>query len=484
MSKNLSKRVVGASVLAVAVAMSGSAYAVANLGVAGFPATSLAVELNYNNAASASPAGTAVSTPVIQTPAQAGISVGQNRFLRFTIAGATIHGPNAGSTATLTGALLTDVTTPANFSAVTVLNGGTSGSSCVSFEVTGNGSLQSDLVQLGSFAVDVPPGNTAPVVMTYNMYDTPTAGTCAAAPGTPLGTDVSGPVVTFGNSLAFGTVPNTNTADVQAVPPFSLFLGSASAIQVGGVYFALSSPTTINGATGLPVTIGALISKAVLTVAPSTGSGADFSQSVKTGNAFTGVDLNGTAATTETANLATFNLGTSAVGAAPVGAGAPVTLPIDYTVTGNAAIGAGDYTASVALTAQPAAVNLETLQPATLGTIKHNGTTLETPWFTIFPGYTSRIVITNRGTTDAPYKSTVITETGVTSTAGSLANGTVKANSTLVIDASSIASAFSAGTRGSLIINLAAPNQYIDGEYQSINASNGSIDTYNLQQVQ
>ena len=521
LNKQLSKYVVGASVVAAAIGITGVANAQISLGTA--PNFSYASELNYNSAAT--PAGTPISQPnAVSTPLGFGVSSGQNRYIRYTLTNATFHNPilstmiqdqtvqvAAGSANSGFGGntSLTD--------GITVVSGGAAGSNCVVFQVTGftglggRGNSATDVILLdgantpsagnGPLVLDVPAPNST-VTLTYSLHETGTSASCTGGTNANLlSPPVPGPVATFANSLNFSTsVVYTDVADVQFpglvfggfVSPASTNGDEVSRTNAGlaGITFQITgintaaAPHHADGVTN--VFLNDLVTAITMTVGPAAGSSADFGSALV--GPPNGVTLD-TSATCGTSNfnstlnasktVATFTLpvGNGTIGN-PGGTGL---LPdfLCYAVTGARAIPAGAYAASVTLT-PVAGVTLETVPSIPVGAIAHNGTQISTPWFTIFPGYTSRFVLTNSGSTDAPYTTAVITESGVTATAGSNASGTVPAGHTLVIDANTVTSAFSAGSRGSVTFNIAAPPQNIMGEYQTFNQSNGSVDTYKL----
>jgi hypothetical protein len=481
MSKKLSKRIVEASLLAAAMGVAGGANAL-TLGTA--PSTSFAIELNYNSLASTP--GTPITVPAVTTPLGFGVTAGANNFVRIVVANATFD-------TAVTGTNLTDTTTA--FASSTVVSGGagvsgtTAGSSCVVFQVQGaatTGNTQSDTISFASPALDVASNTAGPVTFTYTLHETAVSASCTTGNNTTiLNTPVTGTVASFANSLNFTAATTyTDTADVEAAPPFTAFAsstsGGADAVSttnagLANIVFGIVSPATTD-ASGASITLGTLISAATMTVGPATGSTANFAASTVSGTTLNGVNLDTTSACSSVSIAGTQATATSSV-TFTVTAGTNSFLC--YAITGKTVLPAGGYSASLALTAQ-SNVLLESVGAINVGSIVHNGTTIATPWFTIFPGYTSRFVLTNSGTTPAPYTTTVITETGVTHTAGSAATGTIAPGSTLVLDANTVTSAFSSGTRGSVIFNIAAPSQNIIGEYQVIDAANGAINTYKL----
>jgi hypothetical protein len=503
MLKNLTKRVVGASLAAAAIGMAGGASAQVILGQTGNPARTFAIELNYNSAATPV-AGTALTVVGgVRAPLGFGVSSGQNRYIRYILStGTTFH-------TAVTNLQLVDLGGVApTFSGfggdavagdgVTVVSGGATTDSCVVFQVTGHtgvGNGQSDVIAFAVPALDVT-SNATSVTMTYTLHETAVSASCSTGTNSAiLNTPVTGPVATFSNSLSFKTTAvYTDIADVQfPAAPFAGFVSPASTngdevsttnAGLANVDFTIATyngnPPTIANGVGA-ITLGALLNFGTATnnqFIVSSADGGNFSAGVKNGatppaiigvtvdtTANCGLVYNGMIATVNaTATTATFNIPAAGLVGPPT---------LCYQVTGTTAMPAGTYTASVKLT--PAAgVTLETVSPIAVGAIAHNGTVLQAPWFTTYSGYISRFFLTNNGSNDAPYSASFLTESGITSAAGSGAAGVVKAGTTLEIDATSLVT-LTGGTRAAVIFNVAGPNQTIQGAYNVVNATTGSI---------
>lgn len=113
------------------------------------------------------------------------------------------------------------------------------------------------------------------------------------------------------------------------------------------------------------------------------------------------------------------------------------------------------------------------------GTIVRNGVTVQVPYLTTFADYNQRLVLVNRGTTDAAYSIAFTPETGVTTTAGAAATGTLKANATTVLSAKDIVTVTGA-TRTAATITVVAADSKIDVATTSVNLSDKSTDTVKL----
>lgn len=154
--------------------------------------------------------------------------------------------------------------------------------------------------------------------------------------------------------------------------------------------------------------------------------------------------------------------------------------PLVFVETGADAIMASEYTATLHTSTN---TGYETTDRSTsVGEIIRNGTQLQAPLVQIPTNWLSRIALTNTGKVARPYEMSVMTETGVT---GSFANatGSIPAGGTVVIDLPTAAPAgaglaFTAGSRGTINVNVSAPNNQIQGLYQIVNPEKGSISNH------
>ena len=147
--------------------------------------------------------------------------------------------------------------------------------------------------------------------------------------------------------------------------------------------------------------------------------------------------------------------------------------PLVFIETGADAIMESEYTATLDVSTN---VGYETSDRSdTVGEIVRNGTQLQAPLVQLPAGWRSRIAITNTGAVPRAYSMEVMTETGRTGTI-SPATGTVPANGTVVIDLADIVT-FS-HNRGTINLNVAAPNNQIQGLYQIVNPVAGSLSNH------
>jgi hypothetical protein len=106
----------------------------------------------------------------------------------------------------------------------------------------------------------------------------------------------------------------------------------------------------------------------------------------------------------------------------------------------------------------------------------HNGTTVQLPYLTTFADYNQRLVIVNRGTSDATYSVTFTSEATATATAGTAATGTVAAGTTSSIKVSDIVT-MTGLTRTAATIVIVAPTANLSVATNQVNLSDGSTDT-------
>jgi hypothetical protein len=114
-----------------------------------------------------------------------------------------------------------------------------------------------------------------------------------------------------------------------------------------------------------------------------------------------------------------------------------------------------------------------------VGAIVRNGTQLQAPLAQLPSGWLSRVALTNTGSIARPYQIEVMGETGVTfTTDATKLTGSIPANGTKVIDLNQVITGFSAGSRGTVNVNVSAPNNQIQGLYQIVNPTAGSISNH------
>ena len=159
------------------------------------------------------------------------------------------------------------------------------------------------------------------------------------------------------------------------------------------------------------------------------------------------------------------------------------TSDLVVTAEGKNAIKAGSYTGSVALTAKDG-FTIANPSSGTVGTIVRDGNQLLIPLAqnsAALGGYVSRFSLVNRGTADAAYTVTLIQEDGGTATlASSAASGTVKGNSTRVVDLTGAAASGALQGRGALLVTVEAAANTISGTYQITNLNSGAVSNQSM----
>ena len=115
-----------------------------------------------------------------------------------------------------------------------------------------------------------------------------------------------------------------------------------------------------------------------------------------------------------------------------------------------------------------------------IGSIVRNGTTIQVPFVSTFADYKQRLVLVNRGTTDAAYSITFTSEEGTTATAGTAATGTLKAGKTTVLDSTNVVTLTGATTRTAATVVVAAPEGKVDAVTTMVNTADKSTDTVKL----
>lgn len=150
-----------------------------------------------------------------------------------------------------------------------------------------------------------------------------------------------------------------------------------------------------------------------------------------------------------------------------------------FSYSGTTVIPAGSITAQFSGHAK---TNYSLPSPAasTVITVAHDGTSLVAPLVNVPAGWISRLVLNNRSSAAADYTVTATSETGTVATlTGAAASGSIAANSTSVIDLSTLLTT-TGNARTSLYIAIAGTNANIDGLYQLVNAATGNLSNYTL----
>ena len=145
---------------------------------------------------------------------------------------------------------------------------------------------------------------------------------------------------------------------------------------------------------------------------------------------------------------------------------------------GTGAVEDRTFTGSATLAFAAAQYRDRTFALGTTHTWVTNGTILQMPLFNVTPGFQHRFALTNTSGTDGPFTVLVQSEAGNVVTLGPVglnpATNIIPANTTLVFNATDIAT-FSGSPRGTVVFTVNGPTTSIQGQYQVVNATPGSV---------
>ncbi len=198
----------------------------------------------------------------------------------------------------------------------------------------------------------------------------------------------------------------------------------------------------------------------------------DFSDAV--GQHYTSGDSCVTARTGDTNDLSsTTGMGTLTVSEAEAAGGASVCLLEEADME----IPSAPYMVTVKF-AKAAAANAFAAPEfmGELGRFPRNGTTVHIPYMTTYEGYNQRLVLSNRGTTDAAYEIEFRPEEGVMATGTDMAMGTLMAGATVTMKAADLVM-LTGGSRTAATINLVAEPMNIDVTSVTVNMETRGTDT-------
>jgi hypothetical protein len=391
-----------------------------------------------------------------------GFSAGDQFWVRFDLTGAAF------STAITAGNLTADGSGDAMDS---IAQGGQVGTSSVIFTTTAS----NDVDQTDQFDL----------VTTNYAWDGSSTATISSGVYEKLSdaTNQTNAIVTANAAMitgAQGSVVTSTAANVtaQVSTLFTLFdlTGTAAALSADlGRIFATTASATNFAEDHLTLAAHALTDSVNPAAATSlvTISG-DFSfgtWSISDDNCTTATQAISVAATTLNAALDTATVPASNFAS---GTGADLCVTVDGTEVVPIA---GPYTASLALASADATfVSPLAVQTGSYGSIAHNGTTVELPYLTTFEDYNQRVVIVNRGATDADYSTTFTSESDATATAGTAATGTVAAGTTASIKVTDMVT-MTGKTRTAGTLVIVAPDASVSVATNQVNLSDGSTDT-------
>jgi hypothetical protein len=383
-----------------------------------------------------------------------GVSNTQTRYIRYDLTNGTFT--NAVAAADLV----------VGASTVAVVQGGAIGGNYVILQITaGADYAATQLVDFALGTVGVTVTSTASAAsISYSLYETAAAAVAAGATGRLA--SASEAIATFGTGVDLTITPNTSTASVEAL--FKEFTtGSPAATEA-----LIGTITTLGAKTGVVTPAGVQV---VWTDLVAAGTKLVVEGDFGAAGSITIDNADNCATTTYTGTLNATNTSADIV----LDTNTLTGQGVCYTVTGATAVPEQTVTAALDVVAAVGATTAD-LAAQTLGTIDHDGTTLQSPWFNAGTAYISRFVLTNTGGTDAGYTASVITEDGNVCTTGTGTTGTIGAGKQLVVLASDICTDFSGNNRGAVEFTIAAPNSTIQGVYNIVNKTTGSISVSNM----
>lgn len=321
-------------------------------------------------------------------------------------------------------------------------------------------------------------GTDTNVTCAVGLYDQPSQAQAGGSAGLIAGSSFSGAYLSFAPSYELVATSTTHTADVESVPSFSSFLADANTTaatasmgqgaSAPGIAYRLRAPSATQAATfginGAAVTLATMLAGTTTIVVAGDYALASTAGATPYDAAARGrVLLNGVAADALTATSATFNVGNAGFTGAD----------FDLTRRAGVLIPVADYTATLRV-APAAAANyaVTDITGVKLGSIVRNGTELQAPLAQIPDGWYSRVILTNTSSVARPYAISVMTEENVNVTTGTL-TGTIPANGTKVID--DVKNIFTGHNRATLNVSVAGPSNAIQGMYQIVNPTSGSI---------
>jgi len=468
-----------ASAAIVAMAFAGQAAAVVTTTVNLDAATGAAVHATQLTLSDTNPLVGATTSPNFSAKIGFGVSASQTRYIRLDYTNATLdvaHGTVIGTdleAATTTGAL------DGTGGSIAKVAGGAIGDSYVIYQITpAIGISAAEIIDFAVPNLRVTSTGSA-VSVSMQLHETAVSAV-AGTTGAALLYSKSGNLVTFASALNFALVPATQTAAVET--SFKKFCSvsattcdATTAVVTKGLgtiaYNAVATSLTRAGAA--PALTDLLTTADVVVAGDFTAAAAAGSVFIDSDNNTTQCDTASLTGTLNTAKTtATFAVNTTAVTAAANG---PY---LCYTVNGTTVLPVQAVTARLDVLTQPADTTTASVAAATVGNIAHDGTELQAPWFSGASGWISRFALTNTGSTAGTYTAAVITETGNVCTTGTGASGSIPANGQLTVNASDICTSFSGATRGAVVFTVASPTSSIQGVYNLVNATTGSVSTY------
>jgi len=476
--------------LAASVVVTGAAFAAFNMDATTAETITYASDLKYDTNARGILPGTAASSQVSVKLGNAlqGTSGTNTRFLRLDLTNA------------VWGAAVSGVAVPATagsmpqtgvFQNSTVFAGGGTSDKYAIYQVTANasGNYLTDIVTFTLPNLVVASTSVGDISLQYRAFSS--AEAAIDGTGTPLSSKTA-VLGTFKTGLSVVGTAATSTAALATVSSsYKLFgTSAASAANTGILGTVKIAPATgVNGRTGSALTLGELLDGATAGKLVLTG---DFNAATTTG-VFLGNDL---CAANNPVTNGVFTASSATVGVKTI---ATLTLPTNLASAPYGAVGTLCYTAdgttainkSVAVTGAFTLVassssNASTSASVTLAAVSRDGTSLQVPFVQVPTGWIARIILTNTGTSAAAYTGTVVA--GPSNVSGGTANavatngtltGSIAAGSQVIIEGTAMPT-FTQSQRGYVTFDIGGVNSVINGVYQLVNATTGSVTNQNM----
>ena len=356
-----------------------------------------------------------------------------------------------------------------------IVQGGTVASSFVIFQVAATGTIAQTAVTTMAAALYASTSSASATTVSMTVYETLTQATSQGAALVTKTAATGASMINYASGLkaTIKAATTGNVADVEL--GFAGFTGAIAANLANiGSATVTASATALDAGDGAAVALGDMITD---TTSKATISG-DFSIATQS------LGLSATAGTCATQTALVANTAKTAAAAVTVAA-LNATSVLCYNVGATnktTAIPKGSYTVAVAFVGNSAtAVSPTASASGTIGTVAHNGTTVQLPYLTTFSDYNQRLVMVNRGATTASYTvSAFQTEAGTTAAAGTGATGTIPAGGSAMVKVSDVVT-LTGGTRAAGTVDIVAAAGNISVATTQVNLSDGGTDTVTLQ---
>lgn len=374
-------------------------------------------------------------------------SAGEVRYGRFDC---------VSGNATLTNVAVSEASADISIGAI---NG--TGTSAVYFSITAadpiGGATEAETIEVDAdFEID----DREDVVCSWALYDQPSQAQAGGTTGRIL--YVEDVIFTNAASYVFTTTADSATADVAAAGgAYTDFVAAAPGI-FGAMTFELSGNATVDE-TLAPVTFAGLFDADTAVTVEG-----DFS-------AATDLEWDGNGSTDSSASTFVFE------------GNAEVDGDLEYIETGADEIQISTYTATLAPVFNLGYEQIQTHTARNAGEIDRNGTELVAPLAQVPAGWLSRVAVVNNGNEDRTFTVTLNPATGATtneptsSFSGALTfNASVDAGETAVLSVADMfpTASFTGPARGTITVTAEAPREQIDGLYQIVNPTSGSISNH------